>query len=234
MSFSGSSEHDQRRTREAFATAMALSAESSGQIWENLPEISADPERISGNNLFPHRDDQPAVMQFDMLRTRLLQGLGLYGWSRIGITSPTHGCGKSFVGLNLAFSLARRPQSRTVLVDLDLRRPMLAEEPVSGASEPGASELLQNPAAIVALDSIQHILVPDVTLYDLPPALLCDDVLALAGQLDAILLVADGTKTSPNDLRACQRLFEGRVPLLGVVLNRAQDRQLGRYRYGKR
>jgi uncharacterized protein involved in exopolysaccharide biosynthesis len=35
---------------------------------------------------------------------------------------------------------------------------------------------------------------------------------------------SDGTQTTAADLRACERMFQGRVPLLGVVLNRAQDR----------
>ena len=45
--------------------------------------------------------------------------------------------------------------------------------------------------------------------------------------------MTDGTRTSPEDIRACERLFEGRLPLMGVVLNRAQDRKAAQYRYGK-
>jgi Mrp family chromosome partitioning ATPase len=45
------------------------------------------------------------------------------GWRRVAVTSPTRGCGKSTVAANLALSLSRRPSGRTVLLDLDLRRP---------------------------------------------------------------------------------------------------------------
>jgi protein-tyrosine kinase len=45
--------------------------------------------------------------------------------------------------------------------------------------------------------------------------------------------VADGTKSTAEDLRACERLFEGRIPLMGVVLNRAQERAAQRHGYGK-
>jgi translation initiation factor IF-2 len=51
--------------------------------------------------------------------------------------------------------------------------------------------------------------------------------------LETVLLVADGTKTTAEDLRACERLFEGRIPLMGVVLNRAQERAAQRRGYGK-
>jgi hypothetical protein len=60
-----------------------------------------------------------------------------------------------------------------------------------------------------------------------------DDLLALAPCLDAVLLITDGTKTSPEEIRACERMLEGRLPLMGVVLNRAQGFSAGRYRYAK-
>jgi hypothetical protein len=49
-----------------------------------------------------------------------------------------------------------------------------------------------------------------------------------------VLLVTDGAKSSPQEIRACEKMFEGRIPLLGVVLNRAQDFNAGRYRYAKK
>ena len=43
----------------------------------------------------------------------------------------------------------------------------------------------------------------------------------------------DGNALSAEEIRACERLLEGRIPLMGVVLNRAQDFSAGRYRYAK-
>ncbi len=68
----------------------------------------------------------PAHTAFDVLRTRLLKVCRDKGWSRIGVTSPTKGCGKSVVSANLAFSVARHQDARALLVDLDLRAPRLA------------------------------------------------------------------------------------------------------------
>ena len=48
--------------------------------------------------------------------------------------------------------------------------------------------------------------------------------------LDAVLLVIDGTTTTPDDVRRCTALLDAHIPLAGIVLNRAQDRGLGRLR----
>lgn len=69
-----------------------------------------------------HRDD-PAAAAFDLLRTRLLQALRDNGWTRIGVTAPTGGCGATFTAVNLALSMARIQGSRTVLMDMNLRAP---------------------------------------------------------------------------------------------------------------
>jgi len=63
---------------------------------------------------------------YDMLRTQVMQSMGVGGWKILGITSPTPGCGKTLTALNLAFSIARQPEQSAVLVDLDLQRPQVA------------------------------------------------------------------------------------------------------------
>ncbi|MFT4150954.1 MAG: CpsD/CapB family tyrosine-protein kinase [Paracoccaceae bacterium] len=256
---------DLQKGREIFGGPMDLRRTSPARVWESLTAVSLDADHLAGNGLFPAGATDPAAAAFDMLRTRLLQGLAERGWSRIAVTSPTHGCGKSFVAANLALSLGRHRQGRAVLVDMDLRRPALAdllgladipplkefltgEQPLeshfrrfgrtlalglNGQPVPAAAELLHDAETVDALQAMQEQLDPQVVIYDTPPALVCDDLIAMAGQIDAVLLVTDGTRTSPEDIRACERLFEGRLPLMGVVLNRAQDRKLGRYRYGR-
>ena len=67
---------------------------------------------------------------------------------------------------------------------------------------------------------------PRAVLMAALAALECDDMLALSAQVDAVLLVTDGTRTTAAEIAACERMFENRIPLLAVVLNRAQDRGL--------
>ncbi|MGL6210359.1 MAG: CpsD/CapB family tyrosine-protein kinase [Paracoccaceae bacterium] len=256
---------DQATGRDIFSAPLPEALLNPAKVWESLAQVTLKPDHLTRNGLFPTSSDNPAASAFDVLRSRLLLGLAEKGWRRIAVTSPTHGCGKSFVATNLALSLARRPDSRTVLLDLDLRRPQLAgllgvqetgplqeylsgEQPLesqfrrvgrtlalglNGTPVPEASELLHDPETGLALQAMADQLDPQVVILDLPPVLVNDDVLAMANHVDAVLLVTDGTKTSPEEIRASERLLDGRLPLLGVVLNRAQDRKVGRYRYGR-
>lgn len=64
---------------------------------------------------------------FDAMRTKVIQQMRANNWRRLAITSPTAACGKSTISLNLAFSLARQPDLRTILIELDLRRPSMAK-----------------------------------------------------------------------------------------------------------
>jgi protein-tyrosine kinase len=63
---------------------------------------------------------------FDMLRTEVLQSMDVKGWKTLAITSPTPSCGKTLTAINLALSMARQPERRVFLVDLDLRKPNVA------------------------------------------------------------------------------------------------------------
>ncbi|NUB44941.1 CpsD/CapB family tyrosine-protein kinase [Fertoebacter nigrum] len=257
---------DHRTGPGPFSGPIFNSSPNPDRVWESLTAVTLNPGHLDGNGLFSQPSTNPATAAFDILRTRILQALAERGWKRIAITSPTHGCGKSFVAANLALSLSRRPSGRTVLMDLELRSPGLApllgvadagplrdfltgEQPLeshflrvgrnlalglNGTPVTDAAELLQESATADALAEMLEQLDPEVALYDLPPALVSDDVIAMLPQVDAVLLVADGTKTTAEDIRACERLFENRTPLMGVVLNRAQDRGMDRYRYGKK
>ena len=94
---------------------------------------------------------------------------------------------------------------------------------------PDSAELLQEPSTAAALDGLRKLLTPDVILYDLPPALACDDVIAFLPQVDCVLLVAAGGITSAKEIRECERLLSGQAPLLGCLLNKAEDAAIEPY-----
>jgi len=94
---------------------------------------------------------------------------------------------------------------------------------LNGQSEPDSAELLQEPGTVAALESLMEDLSPDVAIHDLPPLLESDDVLAFLPEVDGVLLVADGTRTTAAQMRECERLLKDRTNMLGVVLNRAED-----------
>ena len=67
-----------------------------------------------------------------------------------------------------------------------------------------------------------------VLIFDMPPVLAADDVLAFAPQIDGLLLVvAEGT-TDRNSLRSAKEVL-GEMNLLGVVLNRSAERNDSAY-----
>jgi protein-tyrosine kinase len=252
--------------KNALAVPVSLSPPNPQRVWESLSQVTLDSSKLAGKGLFPNQHQSKTTGYFDILRTRLLHAMQERGWTRLAVTSPTHGCGKSFVAANLALSLARRPSSRTVLMDLELRNPDLAqlfglgdigplrdflngEQPLeshflrvgrtlalglNGTAIPDAAETLHEPSTAGSISAMIAQLQPEVAIIDAPPALVNDDVLALLPQVDAVLLVIDGTKTTAEEIRACERLFADHCPLMGIVLNRAQDRNLRRYRYGNK
>ncbi len=101
-------------------------AAAAGTVWGELAPFLPDPARMERNRVVTFADADPSHVTFDMMRTKLLRTLKANGWTSVGITSPTSGCGKTTVALNIAFSLAHQADLRTVLVDLDLRRPAVA------------------------------------------------------------------------------------------------------------
>lgn len=96
--------------------------------WADLPVFTPDPARMERARVVTFADADPAHAAFDMMRARLLRAIQSNGWTSIGVTSPTPGCGKTTVTMNLAFSLAHLADMRAVLIDLDLRRPAVAQE----------------------------------------------------------------------------------------------------------
>ncbi|MCE8009680.1 exopolysaccharide biosynthesis protein [Aestuariivita sp.] len=85
-----------------------------------------------------------------------------------------------------------------------------------------AAEMLHDPLSGEVLDDMIETLDPDLVIYDMPPMLAYDDLAAFLPQVDAVLLVTDGTQTTPEHISACERILEGQSQLLGVVLNRAR------------
>lgn len=99
-----------------------------GPAWAELAAFDPEPRLLARNHVVTFEDVDPAHSHFDILRTKVLRTMQKNGWTSLGITSPTSGCGKTTVALNLAFSLAHQADIRSVLVELDLRRPSMAKQ----------------------------------------------------------------------------------------------------------
>ncbi|QRM57746.1 CpsD/CapB family tyrosine-protein kinase [Sinorhizobium sp. BG8] len=96
-------------------------------LWAGLKPLQLDPEITARNRIVTTSRLDPAHASFDMMRTNILRLMRQNNWTSIAITSPTPACGKTFVALNLAFSLAHQKDCRSLLVDLDLKRPQIGK-----------------------------------------------------------------------------------------------------------
>ncbi len=111
------------RTRMPQGTIVSDVVESA---WAELPEFSPDPKLLAKNRVLTFGGGKDSA-QFDLLRTRVLQQMTANNWRRVAVTSPGGSCGKTTTCANLAFSLMRQSEVRTVVGEFDLRRPNLAK-----------------------------------------------------------------------------------------------------------
>ena len=93
--------------------------------WENIPIGNWDRAHLARNRVVAFGGG-PESTAVDMLRTRVVQLMRQNGWKRLAVTSPDKSAGKSTTCCNLLASLSRQTDRRTMLFDLDLRRPALA------------------------------------------------------------------------------------------------------------
>lgn len=85
-----------------------------------------------------------------------------------------------------------------------------------------SSELLASPRMHEFVDWAKASTPSTIVVFDMPPVLVCDDVLAFSPNADAALVVASEGTTERNSLHdAMETLVE--CNLLGVVLNRSNE-----------
>jgi protein-tyrosine kinase len=226
-------------------------------LWAQLPVARLNKltsERRSRKRLVTLGREDQSHFTFDVLRTKVLRILRQNDWSSVAITSPTAGCGKTTLSLNLAFSFASLKELRTLLVDFDLRNPQVGKvlelenvNPIerflrgdlriedtfvrygdnlaiaaNSRAVPYAAELLQSAATTEKLSYLKDRLKPDVVLFDLPPMLVNDDVLAFLPNVDGVILVAAADASTLREIDVCERQLSEASNVLGVVLNKCR------------
>ena len=94
----------------------------------------------------------------------------------------------------------------------------------------GSSELLAGQKMHSLIDGFRRRAGSLVVIFDLPPALVADDVVAVSSNLDAVLIVVEDGATKTHDLRRTLELMQ-HVEILGSVLNKAREPQSLDYDY---
>lgn len=85
----------------------------------------------------------------------------------------------------------------------------------------GSSEILSGPRMKTLVNEINSRNQSRIVIFDLPPVLATDDVLATMDYYDAILLVVEEGKSQPDEVKKTLKLLSGKN-LLGTVLNKSQ------------
>lgn len=89
---------------------------------------------------------------------------------------------------------------------------------------PNSSELLASPRMRTLLDWLKDQGPETITVFDMPPVLACDDVLAFSPYADAILMVVAEGKTERSSVARTMEMIGDRN-LLGVVLNQSREKE---------
>ncbi len=113
-----------KRLRAAEPSADDAAGPSPDAAWAGLPAFEPDPDALE--RLRVADEDSAEAAAFAGLRGKVLRTMRARGWRTLGVTSPTSGCGKSTIALNLGFGIGRAGTMRAALLDVDLHRATLS------------------------------------------------------------------------------------------------------------
>ena len=100
-------------------------AQDSADGWRDMATFLPDPRLLNENRIVTLKSNS-GYPSFDMLQTKVLLQMAKNNWTRLAITSPTVGCGKTTVVSNLAIGFLRQTDKRVIVLEMDMRRPMMS------------------------------------------------------------------------------------------------------------
>jgi Mrp family chromosome partitioning ATPase len=95
-------------------------------LWSELTPYEPNPDHLQKQRILT-LNAESGSNPFDILRTKVFLLMQRNGWKRLAITSPNKSCGKTTTACNLAVGLSRQRENRTMLFDMDMRRPGVAK-----------------------------------------------------------------------------------------------------------
>ena len=117
---------------------------------------------------------------------------------------------------------------QNVMINIGIERLVLIPGTASLAN---SSEILSSPRMARLMQELRSLFPSRIVIFDLPPILATDDVLVMAPNLNAFLLVIEEGKTPSKDVTKVVELLKD-ANLVGTVLNKSQDPSQKYYGYG--
>ncbi len=93
-----------------------------------------------------------------------------------------------------------------------------------------SSEMVSSPRMVKLVQEIKTRYPSRLVVFDMPPILASDDVIAFSPYIDAVLLVVEAGKTQIEELGRATELLK-KVNLIGSVLNKSTEAVPGAYYY---
>lgn len=102
---------------------------------------------------------------------------------------------------------------------------------LNNAPVANAAELLQSEdASRILADTIERTR-PTVVIFDTSPILVSDDALSVMANVDCAMMVVGAGETKPNDIVESEKLIAEWTDLLGIVLNKSEEKNRDLYGY---
>lgn len=88
-----------------------------------------------------------------------------------------------------------------------------------------SSEMLSSPKMVQLVEDLKNRYPNRMVIFDMPPVLSCDDVIAFSPYIDAVMLVIEEGVTRKDEIKRAIELL-GDSNLLGTVLNKSKGNEL--------
>jgi len=125
--------------------------------------------------------------------------------------------------LGLSDYLIHGTPIQDILIHPNIERIVIlpGNEGVNGSTEQ-SSEFLASPKMLQLVQELRTRYPSRLVLFDLPPVLIGDDVVAFSPHLDTTMLVVEDGKTQSEEFARALHLLEG-VDVIGTVLNKSAE-----------